>query len=303
MLYQIKSNKLIPIGEKNNLERDVQNLVAQNLPELLDLELVEIEFSIEKIRIDILAFNREVNAPVIIELKKDNSKSLFDQGMEYFNILSDRKANFLLKLHEKLNIPAELNKINWENSRVVFIGRNFSARQKRAVDFDGIPIELWDYDWYKNDLFRLEKIGLKKTAQLEISGVGEKTDAVKKVKREFQEYDREHHKSKANEKIWNLFEKIESELLSWDGVEENYRKLYISFFSAKSFCVAKLYQSKIEFEFGKKKDFNVFDSIKNVKNISSKDWNHSFLYEIKDESGLSDLFFLLRKSYELTSKK
>jgi len=112
-LYKIENNKLNIIKEKKSiLEKDVEKIVGENLEDLMGLKFVTFQFNIEKKFLDILAFDEDLNAPVIIELKRENDKGLFDQGMEYFNILSDRKSDFLLKLHEVLKIPADLKKIN-----------------------------------------------------------------------------------------------------------------------------------------------------------------------------------------------
>ena len=108
MLYKISQNKLSSMRQKKVLERQVQELVGDNLEHLLGLEMVCYEFTVEGKRIDILAFDREANAPVIIELKKENSGGLFDQGMEYFHLLSNRKADFLIKINEGFS--------NWNRS-------------------------------------------------------------------------------------------------------------------------------------------------------------------------------------------
>ena len=229
MLYKISQNKLSSMRQKKVLERQVQELVGDNLEHLLGLEMVCYEFTVEGKRIDILAFDREANAPVIIELKKENSGGLFDQGMEYFHLLSNRKADFLIKINEVLSIPAQLSAVDWSASKVIFIGRNFDQRQRRAVDFRGLPIELYDYDWYEDGFFKLEPVGLEKRASLEIQGVGNGR-AIETVRKEFTEYSVEDQFKPDWEESRTLFETFRKRILDMDSrIEEHAQKLYVGY--------------------------------------------------------------------------
>ena len=59
-LYNIKDKKLLPVFSDNfKLEKDIQELVENNLKELFNLELVKTEFTIRNFRIDTLCFNKE----------------------------------------------------------------------------------------------------------------------------------------------------------------------------------------------------------------------------------------------------
>jgi predicted transport protein len=150
--------------------------------------------------------------------------------MEYFNLLSDRKSDFILELHSKLGIPADIKKIDWSASRVVFIGKNFNQRQRRAIDFQGLPIELWSYEWYEDGFFDLEQEGLKKQAKLEIAGIGKnKSEKIAKISTEFVEYGREHHQKKSSDETWVIFEKIEKEILKKEYISEKINMYYIDF--------------------------------------------------------------------------
>lgn len=301
MLYKISHRSLVPIKKKNPLEKAVQNLVEKNLQEVFNLDFVESEFSIENVRFDTLAFDRETNSPVIIEFKKGFEKSLFDQGLEYLNILFSRKADFAITLHRKLKTPIDIEKINWSSARVIFVGGHFSERQKRAIAFQGLPVELWRFEWHENNFFQIEKEDIQKEAKLSefTKSITNKNSAVKTIQKEVKEYDREYHQQNANKKIWELFEKIENELLSWDDFKINYRKLYIAFFLKNSFCVVKILKSKLQVEFGKKQNASIFKKIPIVKDISSKEFNHAFMFELENDRTFDELFFVLRQNYKL----
>jgi len=302
MFYKIlKENKLEKINKKEILERDVQNLVEANLLNLFNLDFISSEFSIQNVRFDTLAFDKENNSPVIIEFKKSFEKSLFDQGLEYLNILFSRKADFSVALHKKIGISPDPDKISWENARVIFVSGRYSERQKRAVSFQGLPIELWSFEWMENDFFKLEKESLAKEANLDefAKSIGNGGVAIEKVRREIKEYDREYHKKDANPKMWELFESVENCIQDWGDLEIRYRKTYIGFYGKKSFFIAKPLKSKLQVEFGKEKDAAIFKDIKGVHDISSKQWNHAFMFEVYNEKDLDELFLILKRAYEL----
>ncbi len=301
MFYKINNSQLEEIGKREILERDVQRLVESNLDLLFGLRFVASELSIENVRFDTLAFDEENNAPVIIEFKKTFEKSLFDQGLEYLNILFSRKADFSITLHKKIGITPDPEKISWENARVIFVGNRFSERQKRAVSFQGLPIELWSFEWLENDFFKLDRETLIKEASLSefAKSIGSESVAIEKVSREIKDYERDYHKDDANPKIWELFEKLESLIKDLGEFETRYRKLYIGFYGKQSFCVVKLLKSKLQVEFGKEKDEGVFKGMNGVHDITSKKWNHAFMFEVESEKDLDNLMLILKKAAEL----
>ncbi|MBU1089327.1 hypothetical protein KKF38_00840 [Patescibacteria group bacterium] len=305
MLFKIlPKNRIEEIREKSLSdfsEKNLEDLLAENLSKIFpNLIFVSRQFSVNGLFFDILAFDREQNSPVIFELKKDRAREIVAQGLQYFRFLSTKKEKFIFEFLNKKIISRHDEKINWDSSKLIFVAREFPEREIDSSSFN-LPIELFKFSWFKNDNFILEKVERKK----EKPKIGEvlKNPEVEKITREFKEYDRDFHQKKASEKTWQLFEKIENELSRWGNIEKNYRKLYISFFLKNSFCVAKILKSKIQIEFGKKKDVSLFKKFKNVNNISSKDWNHALMIEVENENDLDDLFFILKKSYKFISQK
>jgi len=79
-LYKIEK-KLEYIKEKPfRLEKEIQELTENNLKTIFGLEFVKSEFALNNFRIDTLAFDKEANAFVIIEYKRDKNFSVIDQG-------------------------------------------------------------------------------------------------------------------------------------------------------------------------------------------------------------------------------
>jgi len=81
VLFNLVAGKLAHIKEKPFvLEKNIQELVENNLANLLNLELVCSEFAIKNFRFDTVAFDRKSMAFVVIEYKRNQNFSVIDQG-------------------------------------------------------------------------------------------------------------------------------------------------------------------------------------------------------------------------------
>ena len=82
-MYLFKNDKrsnLQPIKEqKIPLEKDMQNVVENNLEEIFGFDFVSSEFTVDNFRIDTFAYNPDTNSFIVIEYKKDRSFSVVDQ--------------------------------------------------------------------------------------------------------------------------------------------------------------------------------------------------------------------------------
>jgi hypothetical protein len=97
-IYSVNGTKLAEIPEEQfPLERQIQKLTEANLDKIFSLEIVHSEFDLHGLRIDMLAFDREASAFVIIEYKKDRNFSVVDQGVAYLNLMLNNKADFILE--------------------------------------------------------------------------------------------------------------------------------------------------------------------------------------------------------------
>lgn len=122
---------------------------------------------------------------------------------------------------------------------------------------------------------------------------------IEKVRREIKEYDRNYHRRDTDPKVWELYERVENNIQDLGDFEIRYRKHYIRVYGKQSFFVVKLLKSKLQVEFGKEKDATIFKEIKGIHDISSKQWNHAFMFEIESEKDLDELFFILKRAQEL----
>ena len=140
------------------LEKEIQELSENNLKTIFGLDFVKSEFSLNKFRIDTLAFDKEANAFVIIEYKRDKNFSVIDQGYAYLSLMLNNKADFILEFNENLNKTLKRNDVDWSQSRVLFVSPAFTNYQREAINFKDLPIELWEVKRFENETISYEQI-------------------------------------------------------------------------------------------------------------------------------------------------
>lgn len=161
--FQIKNNKFTKIKEKSfDYEKDLQKLVEQNLKEVFGLEFVsgalDKQFYLKNLEIDTLAFDPETKTFVIIEYKKNKSFSIIDQGYAYLALLLNNKAEFILHYNDKKDKNLKKDDIDWSQSRVLFIAKEFTPHQKGAISFRDLPIGLWEVQLMEKDIISFSQI-------------------------------------------------------------------------------------------------------------------------------------------------
>lgn len=88
IIYNTIGNKLIQVKEKPfKLEKEIQAIFESNLQNIMGLLFVKSEFTIKNKRIDTLAYDKQTNAFIIIEYKRDKNYRLFDQGATYISLM------------------------------------------------------------------------------------------------------------------------------------------------------------------------------------------------------------------------
>lgn len=229
-LYQSNKSQLHILKEKPfKLEREIQNLFEQNLTLLTGLEFVKSEFSIKGKRIDTLAYDTQSNAFIIIEYKRDKNVSVVDQGFTYLSLMLENKADFVLTYNETLNKNLHSGKVDWSQTRVVFVSPSFTENQRLATNFKDIAIELWEIKRFENDIISINPI--KKTRSAEsIKPVTQQNDKIKSVTSEIKVYTEEDHLNGVSDEMVELYESYKNAILNlFDEVEIVPKKLYIAF--------------------------------------------------------------------------
>lgn len=249
-IFEFRDIALVEIREESfDLERTIQNLIEKNLDFIFSgLEFVETEFQIDDLRPDTIAFDSEKKSFVIIEYKNIQNNSLIDQGVSYYQLLHERKENFVLLYNKKKNMAFDVSDINWDETRVIFISPEYTKYQKRASGFHGLPIELYEIKKYQDNMITLDRIG---DSQIQ------STDSTKtiKVRTTLSEYIEEdylagkyhnQYPTEETKKLWHkLKETIEN---TFEDIEFRQKKIYGGYYlrdGGSSICTLEALKNKI----------------------------------------------------------
>jgi len=215
------------------LEKEIQELAENNLKTILGLDFVKSEFSLNNFRIDTLAFDKEANAFVIIEYKRDKNFSVIDQGYAYLSLMLNNKADFILEFNENLDKTLKRNDVDWSQSRVLFVSPAFTNYQREAINFKDLPIELWEVKRFENNTVSFEQIQ-KSGAQESIKKISKTDQTIDNVAKEIKVYSEQEHLENVSEEIKELYEKMKNAILNFDNIEVKPKKKYIAFVSGRN---------------------------------------------------------------------
>jgi predicted transport protein len=228
-LFAINKDKLNYIKEeKFKLEKNIQQLTEDNLSIVFGLDFVKSEFSLNKFRLDSLAFDKKSNSFVIIEYKRDKNFSVVDQGFAYLALMLNNKADFILEYNENTKHTLKRDDIDWTQSRVMFISPSFTTYQREAINFKDLPIELWEIKKYTNQTVSYNQIQTD-GAEESIKTISRENDTINTVSKEIKVYTEDENLLKANDEIKELYEKFKISILNFDDIKIKPNKHYVSF--------------------------------------------------------------------------
>lgn len=299
-LFKI-GNSLEFIKEKTfKLEKEIQELTEQNLSAVLGLDFVKSEFSLHNFRIDTLAFDKESNAFVIIEYKRDKNFSVIDQGYAYLSLMLNNKADFILEYNETQQNTLKRSDIDWSQSRVIFISPRFTNYQREAINFKDLPIELWEIKRFENNTVSYEPIE-KTNATESVNTISKKSKEIQEISEELKVFTEEEHVQKSDVEIRELYEMLKERIMAFgDNVNLNPRKLYVGFkVDTNTFCdfifLNKSLKLHLNLKIGELEDSrNIARDVSNVGH-----WGNGE-YEIKltDQEEIDYVLSLIKQSYK-----
>ena len=203
-------------------EKELQSIVENNIEEIFGLSFIDTEFVVHPFRIDTVAFDKESEALVIIEYKESEDYSIIDQGYSYLNLLLNHKGDFQLALERKLNKQA---KIDWTQSRIIFIAKSFNAYQLGALSQNS-PFELWKYIPYEDAIIEFEQLK-PMFAQGNSTPI---TKIAQEVEKEIKVYNINDHMKRRPEVIKSIFEKLRQLILNMNPeIKEKVMKKYVAY--------------------------------------------------------------------------
>ncbi len=300
-LYRLSEKKVEPIKENPfKVEKEIQEIVESNLGSLFGLQLVRGEFSLNGLRIDTLAFDKEAKSFVIIEYKKDRNFSVVDQGMSYLGLMLNNKAEFILEYNERCNASLKRDDVDWSQTKVMFISPSFTNFQLDAINFKDLPIELWEVHRYANNTVRFDQ-HKPSQASASIKTVSKKGAVVEKISREVKTYTEEGHLKIAEPKIAELYNRFK-ELVLAIGADITIRpmKQYIAFRSKTNITDVVVLQKSLKIYLNLAKG-KLDDPKKLARDVSSVGhWgNGDYQIQITSDDELEYIVSLVRQSYKL----
>jgi len=299
--------------ERFLLEKDIQQVVESNLVEIFNLQFVASELTVEKFRVDTLAFDEESNSFVIIEYKKGNSYSVVDQGYSYLSVMLNNKADFILEYNERLDQSLRRDDVDWSASRVIFISPSFNAYQKNSVNFRDIPFELWEIRRFEGGVISLTRHQASSSEDINLIADTNPESPIKQVSSEVKVYKEEDHTSSASAAALDVYQALQEELSGWDDVTCTAMKYYVGFKKGNSlFAAVRIFKNHLSIDFSrgqispdgqKSKNFFTIDDPKEM--LEAKSWTHkngrmgnSYVMKLSKASDLEYAKYLIKQKYD-----
>jgi predicted transport protein len=297
IIYNTNANQLKQVKEKPfKLERDIQNIFESNLQDIMGLLFVKSEFTIKNKRIDTLAFDKQTNAFIIIEYKRDKNYSVVDQGLTYLNLMLQNKAEFILTYNETLKDILHSKDVDWSQSRVAFVSPSFTENQISASDFKDFGIELWEIKQFENNTISINTIK-KSSGAPSIKPLLENSENLKAVKENIKVYTEEDHYSNGSDYTIELYEKFKSSILNLtDGIEILPQKYYIAFKKGSNISDIEIQKKSLKIFINAK--IGTLDDpkglVKDVSNIGHRG-NGDYQIQIENDKDLEYIMSLIKQ--------
>ena len=229
-IYTLNNTKLNEVDEKLfKLEREIQQLFEDNLDNVMGLTLVRSEFTIKNKRIDTLAYDKQTNAFIIIEYKRDKNISVIDQGFTYLSLMLENKADFIVEYNEQLKQNLQRTDVDWTQTRVAFVSPSFTENQIQATNFKDIAIELWEVKRYENNTIVINEVKKSRSAE-SIKPITQQNKELKRVTDEIVVYTEDDLLVAGSDETRELYYKFKDGILNLaDDIQVIANKLYIAF--------------------------------------------------------------------------
>jgi len=301
-LFKIEKNLEYVKEKPFRLEKEIQELTENNLKTIFGLEFVKSEFALNNFRIDTLAFDKEANAFVIIEYKRDKNFSVIDQGYAYLSLMLNNKADFILEFNENLDKTLKRTDVDWSQSRVLFVSPAFTNYQREAINFKDLPIELWEVKRFENTTVSYEQIQ-KAGAQESIKTISKADKTIDNVAKEIKVYSEQEHLENVSEEIKELYEKFKSAIQNLDNLEIKPKKKYIAFVAGRN--VIDILPQKKALKMWINMNKGELDDTKGItRDVSTTGhWgNGDFEIQVKDDENLEYILSLVKQSIKKNKK-
>jgi len=299
-IYHLQNQKLEIIKEDSfKFEKEIQTITEKNLEYIFGLKFIKSEFSLNNLRIDTLAFDKDSTSFVIIEYKRDKNISVIDQGYAYLSLMLNNKADFILEYNEITNTNLKRNDVDWSQSKVMFVSPAFSKYQQQALNFRDLAFELWEITKYQNNLIQYSRLKSPETSE-SINTISKSNEIVNEVSKEIKVYTEKDHLNSVNEEILHLYEEFKNQILNLnDKIEVIPKAKYIAFKASSNFIDVLPQQRKIKFWLNMPKGelndpYNISRDVSKIGHWGNGDYE----FILNSSSDFINLMPLIKQSYE-----
>lgn len=305
-LFKSQNQKISLVKDSPfSLEKELQGITEKNINEIFGLEFVASEFQHNDLRIDTLAYDRNLNTFIVLEYKREKSFSVIDQGFAYLSLVLNNQAEFVLEFNKKFEEKRGKADFDWSQMKVMFLTRSFTVHQLEAINFKDLPIELWEVVRYEGGLIQYSQIK-KSGSKASIESLGSSSNEVKKISREVRSFSEEDYiNSKPNGVGKKLYELLKEKILIIDSnIVANPTKSYISFQlpnNWRNIFYCHIYGGKLKLDFGRTEPKDLNDPEKKVfyNENSMKHYNqHVSFIEIENERELDYGLYIAQQAYD-----
>lgn len=220
------------------LERELQNLIEQNMELFFGVRFLKSEYVITNGRMDSIGID-ENNSPVIFEYKRSQNENVINQGLFYLDWLLDHKADFKLLVIEKMGMEAAEN-IDWSVPCVICIAHDFTKYDVHAVNQMQRNIKLVSYRKYDKDLILFEHLNAPVVKPISENPISDN---------ESKSYQQKSHVEKlasASDDMKQLYYSICDYIESLgDDIVQNQLKFYLAYKKVQNMICMEIYNKQI----------------------------------------------------------
>ena len=303
-IFTIKDASLERVSEVPfNLEIDIQTIIEKNMKTIFGLEFISTEFILNDLRIDSLAFDEESKSFVIIEYKRDRNFSVVDQGFAYLATLQKHKADFILLYNEKTSKSLRKENVDWTQSKVMFISPAYTTYQRKAIEFNDFPVELWEIKKYSNNTVLFNQIQPVEKGD-SIRKIAQSSEIIRSVSKEIITYSEDYHLEGCEDRIKDVYKELKELIFSLSPtITMKVRKMYIAFANnGRNFIYLGTKRSALELHLSLKKG-ELTDPKKVATDISNKGHFQGvtqYMLKIDNNSDLGYAISLITQAFDKT---
>jgi predicted transport protein len=296
-LYRDVEGKLAQIQQQPLAkEKELQQLVEANSLELLDVFVLESEYSTTSGgRIDTLGVDRN-GAPVIIEYKKNQNDNVINQALSYRKWLTAQKPEFFEMLIRKRlsNDIATLINPDWKRPRIICIAENFSKFDIDTADvlLPVFRVELMKYRIYEGGIFHLEALQTATERQTDSISTSSKASIDEPGSKEVTV---DAHRSHGSPAIQAVFDDLRSRILALGPqVREFAVGAYVGYSLSKNFAEIHIQKSRLKLNL---RGITNDPQGRALKVPDERGWTLNYEISFSSEADLDYIMDLIGQSY------